>query len=70
MPLHRGNMFEVLFIFYSTISIPCNGSILIKCGAGNVALIATPGSAPQGILRDGVSSVNRRRPLKSRWAEQ
>jgi hypothetical protein len=41
-----------------------------KCGAGKVALLATPGSAPQGILRGGVGSVNRRRPLKSRWAEQ
>ena len=50
--------------------MPCNGSIFIKCGAGNVALIATPGSAPQGILRDGVGSRNRRRPLISRWAEQ
>ena len=47
-----------------------NGSIFIKCGAGNVALIATPGSAPQGVLRGGVGSQNRRRPLKSRWAEQ
>ena len=42
----------------------------MKCGAGNVALFATPGSAPQGILRGGVGSRNRRRPLKSLWAEQ
>ena len=42
----------------------------MKCGAGKVALFATPGSAPQGVLRGGVGSVNRRRPLKSRWAEQ
>ena len=35
--------------FYTLVQ--CNRSILIKCGAGNVALIATPGSAPQGILR-------------------
>jgi hypothetical protein len=49
-----------------------------KCGAGKVALLATPGQrapnllrgAPQGILRGGVGSRNRRRPLKSRWAEQ
>ena len=41
-----------------------------KCGAGKVALLATPGSAPQGILRGGVGSRNRRRPLKSLWAEQ
>ena len=44
--------------------------MFIKCGTGNVALFATAGSAPQGILRGGVGSVNRRRPLKSRWAEQ
>ena len=25
---------------------------------------------PNGILRGGVGSVNRRRPLKPRWAEQ
>ena len=36
--------------------LPCNGSIFIKCGTGTVALIATPGSAPQGILRGGVGS--------------
>ena len=42
----------------------------MKCGAGKVALFATPGSAPQGVLRGGVGSVNRRRPLKPRWAEQ
>ena len=38
--------------------------MFIKCGAGNVALFATPGSAPQGVLRGGVGSVNRRLPLK------
>ena len=36
----------------------------MKCGAGNVALFASPGSAPQGVLGDGVGSRNRRRPLK------
>ena len=29
----------------------------MKCGAGNVAVIAKPGSAPQGVLRGGVGSV-------------
>ena len=42
----------------------------MKCGAGKVVLFATPGSAPQRVLRGGVGSVNRRRPLKLRWAEQ
>ena len=42
----------------------------MKFGAGKVALFATPGSAPQGGLRGGVGSRNRRRPLKLRWAEQ
>ena len=42
----------------------------MKCGAGKVVLFATPGSAPQRVLRGGVGSVNRRRPLKPRWAEQ
>ena len=42
----------------------------MKCGAGKVVLFATPGSAPQGVLRVGVGLVNRRRPLKSHWAEQ
>ena len=36
----------------------------MKCGAGKVVLFATPGSAPQRVLRGGVGSVNRRRPLK------
>ena len=36
----------------------------MKCGAGNVALFASPGSAPQGVLGVGVGSRNRRRPLK------
>ena len=36
----------------------------MKCGTGKVVLFATPGSAPQGVLGDGVGSVNRRRPLK------
>ena len=30
----------------------------------------TPQRAPQGVLGDGVGSVNRRRPLKPCWAEQ
>ena len=42
----------------------------MKCGAGKVVLFATPGSAPQGVLRGGVGSRNRRRPLKPLWAEQ
>ena len=42
----------------------------MECGAGKVVVFATPGSAPQRVLRGGVGSVNRRRPLKSRWAEQ
>ena len=42
----------------------------MKCGAGIVVLFATPGSAPQRVLRGGVGSVNRRRPLKPRWVEQ
>ena len=36
----------------------------MKCGARKVVLFATPGSAPQRVLRGGVGSVNRRRPLK------
>ena len=37
----------------------------MKCGTGKVVLFATPGSAPQGVLGDGVvGSRNRRRPLK------
>ena len=36
----------------------------MKCGAGKVVLFATAGSAPQRVLRGGVGSVNRRRPLK------
>ena len=42
----------------------------MKCGAGKVVLFATAGSAPQRVLRGGVGSVNRRRPLKPRWAEE
>ena len=59
-----------MLLYFTLSSVPCNGSIFIKCGAGIVSLIATPGSAPQGILRGGVGSQNRPRPLKSRWAEQ
>ena len=35
----------------------------MKCGAGKVVPFATPGSAPQRVLRGGVGSRNRRRPL-------
>ena len=48
----------------------CNLNNFIKCGAGKAALFATPGSAPKGVLRGCVGSVNRRSPLKPLWAEQ
>ena len=46
----------------------------MECGAGKVVVFATAGSAPQRVLRGGVGSVNRRRPLKpvgpSNWLPQ
>ena len=40
-----------------------------KCGAAGWSLFGTPQRAPQGVLGDGVGSMNRHRPLKPHWAE-
>ena len=56
--------------FHIGFSKHCVTKVYKKCGAENVGLFASRGSAPQGILRGGIGSRNRRRPLISRWAEQ